>query len=55
VLGIVVRNGSGVMLYRDAVDPQPQPLSQEGRDEIKEVDVRCSICVRVRIWVSLDL
>jgi len=69
VLVIVVRNGSGVrqlLLYREAVDSQLQPLSQEVKEELKEVDViavvdgrvmdvRCSICRRVRSWVPLDL
>ena len=40
VLGIVVRNGSGArqfLLYRELVDSQPQALSRDGREELREV------------------
>jgi len=61
VLGMVVRNGSGVrqlVLYRIAIPSN----SQESDSQIEEVevmavvegyvaDVRCSICGRVRTWV----
>lgn len=54
VLGQVRRNGSGVrqlLLYREAIEPG------EGEVEVMAVvdglvmDVRCSVCGRVRTWV----
>jgi len=55
VLGMVRRNGSGVrqlLLYRQA-------LGQDGEGEVDVMavvdglvmDVRCSVCGRVRTWV----
>ncbi len=57
VLGQVVRNGSGIrqlLLYRQAVDPE---ADEPGEVDVMAVvvgqvmDVRCSICGRVRTWV----
>lgn len=55
VLGQVVRNGNGVrqlLLYRQAVD---EATSMEEVDVMAVVeglvlDVRCSICQRIRTW-----
>ena len=36
----MVRNGSGArqfLLYRELVDSQPQALSRDGREELREV------------------
>jgi len=66
VLGIVVRNGNGIrqlLLYREAVGDSAgrgSPASYEEVDVVaviegRVVDVRCSICGRVRTWVPLDL
>jgi hypothetical protein len=57
VLGQVVRNGSGVrqlLLYRTAVDLQAEEPGEVDVMAVVEghvMDVRCSICGRVRTWV----
>ncbi len=59
VLGLVVRNGSGVrqlLLYREAIAAHPDPGGMDEVDVMAMVegyvaDVRCSICGRVRTWV----
>lgn len=66
VLGQVFRNGNKVRvlaLYRNAVNPHPNPLPEgEGEEAMEEVevfgvvegyvaDIRCSICGCVRSWV----
>ena len=57
VLGQVVRNGSGVrqlLLYRMAVDLQAEEPGEVDVMAIVEghvMDVRCSVCGRVRTWV----
>ncbi len=60
VLGVVVRNGSGVRqlaLYREAINLDPFPGGEEGEVDVMAVvegyvaDVRCSICGCPRTWV----
>ena len=57
VLGQVVRNSSGIrqlLLYRQAVDQQEEePVEVDVMATVigQVVDVRCSICGRVRTWV----
>lgn len=65
-MGIVVRNGNGVrqlLLYREAVNSQTGMSGLHKVEEIdvmavvegRVVDVRCSVCGRVRTWVPVDL
>ena len=61
VMGLVQRNGRGIRqlwLYRLAVDLSDDPTSEEMAEvdvmavvEGLALDVRCSICGRVRTWV----
>lgn len=58
VLGLVVRNGSGIrqlLLYREAIETTAR--RDMGEVDVMAIvegyvaDVRCSICGRVRTWV----
>lgn len=58
VMGQVVRNGSGIrqlLLYRQAVelapDPAPADVDVMAVVEGQVMDVKCSICGRLRTWV----
>ena len=62
VLGMMVKKGRQLLLYRQAVALTPSPSPNNGRgDEEEEIevmaviegyvmDVRCSICGAVRTW-----
>lgn len=65
VLGWVARDGRGtanLLLLREALTSPPAPLllGEGGEEEVdvmaivvgRVVDVRCSICGRVRTWVE---